>query len=106
MEIAITICSILGVSGIISTFVNRKLLKLEQRQQEQEERYKAVENGVQALLRANIINIYNKYTDRGEIPIYERENVEHLYKEYKTLGGNGVVESLVEKLEDLPTPHH
>lgn len=104
MEIAVTICSILGVSGIVSAIVNRKILQIEQRQHEQEERYKAVENGVQALLRANIISIYNKYMERGNIPIYERENIEHLYKEYKTLGGNGVVESLIEKLEDLPTP--
>ena len=106
MEIAITICSVLGVSSIISAFINRKLIAVYKRQEEQELRQKAVENGMQALLRANIISIYNKYMERGYVPIYERENIDHLYKEYKTLGGNGVVESLIEKLDDLPTPRH
>ena len=117
MEILVTICSILGVSGIVSAFVNRRLINIEKRQEErskavehrqeeQEKRNKAVENGVQALIRANIISLYNKYTDKGYIPIYERENLEHLYTEYKTLGGNGVIESLLEKLADLPTPPH
>ena len=106
MEIALAICSVIGVSSVISAFITRRIVAIEKKQSEQEIRNAAVEKGVQALLRANIIQIYNKYIDRGEIPIYERENIEHLYAEYKTLGGNGVVESLIEKLEGLPTPRN
>lgn len=46
--------------------------------------------------------MYNKYSELGRFPIYERENLEHLYAEYKALGGNGVVEGLVEDLNELP----
>ena len=106
MEIALAICSVIGVSSVISAFITRRIVAIEKKQNEQEIRNAAVEKGVQALLRANIIQIYNKYIDRGEIPIYERENIEHLYAEYKTLGGNGVVESLIDKLEGLPTPRN
>lgn len=67
-------------------------------------RLSATEKGVQALLRAEIIRLYNKYIDLKAIPIYERENLEHLFVEYKALGGNGVIESLKEKLDELPTP--
>ena len=66
-------------------------------------RITATEKGVQALLRSQIIALYNKYTEKGYMPIYERENLEHLYIEYKALGGNGVIESLKSKLDDLPT---
>ena len=67
-------------------------------------RLSATEKGVQALLRAEIIRLYNKYIDLKAIPIYERENLEHLFVEYKALGGNGVIDSLIEKLNELPTP--
>lgn len=76
--------SALGIGGITSAFVNRKINEMRQRQEADEARQCAVE--------------------KGYIPIYERENLEHMYDEYKALGGNGVIEDLVEKLRDLPTP--
>lgn len=68
-------------------------------------RHKATQLGVQALLRANIIGLYNKYIEQGSIPIYEKENLEQLYSQYKSLRGNGVVEDLRERLIELPTPN-
>ena len=67
-------------------------------------RQAATELGVQALLRAEIIHIYNKYMEKGKMPIYERENVAELFKQYTNLGGNGVIKELLEKLNNLPTP--
>lgn len=93
-----------GIGGITSFLVTRKFAAIRKRQEEQEIKQCAVEKGVQALLRAEIIRIYNKYMEKECIPIYERENLEHLYTEYKALGGNGVIEDLIEKLHDLPTP--
>ena len=63
----------------------------------------AMELGTQALLRAQIIHIYNKYMEKGYLPIYERENIDELYIQYKNLGGNGTITSLMEKLIALPT---
>lgn len=98
------VISACGFGTIVSKAINKRIDTVSEQQTVQKARQNAVELGVQALLRANIISIYNKYMDRGEIPIYERENIDHLYKEYKALGGNGVIESLMEKLTDLPTP--
>lgn len=66
-------------------------------------RQKAVELGIQALLRAEIIHVYNRYIDRGYCPIYALENVNHMYEQYHALGGNGAVTKLVEDLTELPT---
>lgn len=66
-------------------------------------RHKALEKGVQALLRTEIISIYNKYMELGYCPIYAKENIEALYKEYKALGGNGTATSMTEYIRKLPT---
>lgn len=73
--------------------------KLEKRIQEQE----AIRLGVQAMLRNMIVQAYNKAAKDGYCKIYELENVESMYVQYKELGGNGAVASLVERLREMPT---
>lgn len=65
---------------------------------------KALRGGQRALLRDRIIQMYNHYVvTKGYCPIYARESVAEMYKEYKALGGNGVIEDLMRDIEDLPT---
>ena len=63
----------------------------------------ALMNGVQALLRREIIAEYNHYSEKGYIPIYGLENVLDMYKAYNALDGNGTAAKLVEALKQLPT---
>ena len=63
----------------------------------------AIEKGVQALLRAQMVNDYNHYSEKGFAPIYARENFENCWKQYHALGANGVMDDLHEKFLDLPT---
>ena len=65
--------------------------------------WNAMHEGTKAMLRSNIINEYEKYKSRGGVPIYARENIEDLYKHYKVLGGNGVIDGLIKELGELPT---
>ena len=65
-------------------------------------RQKAVEQGVQALLRNELIRRYREYETKGEISILDKENIEHMFKEYKNLGGNGTVEQMYAELLELP----
>lgn len=64
---------------------------------------KAVENGIQALLRAQMIADYNYYAGKGYAPIYARENFENCYTQYHELGGNGVMTDLHNKFMALDT---
>lgn len=59
--------------------------------------------GVQALLRAQMINDYNKYSELGYAPIYARDNFENCWKQYHSLGKNGVMDDLYKKFLELPT---
>ncbi|MDD6430794.1 MAG: hypothetical protein PUF96_06305 [Ruminococcus sp.] len=70
---------------------------------EQEMRQKALEFGVQALLRDRMLHCYNKYIDAGFAPIYAKENYENMYRQYHELGGNGVMTHLHEEFMALPT---
>lgn len=63
----------------------------------------ALRAGVQALLRDRIIQAYNHYVcEKGWIPIYAKESIDACYRSYEALGGNGVIDSLMEQLNELP----
>ena len=64
-------------------------------------RQKAVELGVQALLRDRIVQSYYHYEERGWITLHGLENVNAMYKEYHALGGNGTVTALVNTIHEL-----
>lgn len=90
------------ILSILSGYLTVKFNKLNQKYKVQQERWIATQNGVQALLRNEIIKTYNHYMEKGFIPIHERDNLNNLYKQYKNLGGNGTIPRLMEELEDLP----
>lgn len=64
---------------------------------------KGVRLGVQALLRAQMIEDYNKWEEKGYAPIYARQNFENCWKQYHALGANGVMDDLHKKFLELPT---
>ena len=63
----------------------------------------SIKLGVQALLRDRIIQSYNYHMDLGFCPVYARESIEEMAKQYYNLGGNGVIHQLMDKLGELPT---
>lgn len=63
---------------------------------------KAIDKGVEALLRNGIVQTYNKWSERGYFPIYARENATRMYEPYHILGGNDVATDLIEDLKGLP----
>jgi len=65
---------------------------------------KALKKGLQALLRAQMVNDYNKWTNKGYAPIYARENFENCWIQYEALGENGVMTDIHNKFLALPTP--
>lgn len=77
--------------------------RLFKKMKENKERQDAVEAGLQALLRNELVRRYREYETKKEISIIDMENIEHMFKEYKNLGGNGTVEKMYEELLKLPT---
>nr|DAT96962.1 MAG TPA: minor structural protein [Caudoviricetes sp.] len=64
----------------------------------------ATRKGVRALLRADLIRLYNKYhDDLGYCPVYVKQSLEDEYQQYHALHGNGVGTQLYNALMNLPT---
>ena len=62
----------------------------------------AIEDGLQCLLRAEIIRCHDKYTDRKYCPIYAKESLRRAYTAYHNLGGNDVATQLYNECMALP----
>lgn len=56
----------------------------------------------QHILRALITGKYYEYSEKNYLPLYERECLSLLYRDYKILHGNSFVDSLYEELMCLP----
>ena len=91
------------VCGWLASFLTIAKSKSKRRK----ERESAVEDGLEALLRAEIIRQYEKYSERGYCPIYAKEALKREYSSYHALGGNDVATELYHKILALPTepPH-
>ena len=63
---------------------------------------KHIEDGVQCLLRAEIIRSNEKYTARRYCPVYAKESLKRVYNAYHELGGNDVATHLYEECMELP----
>lgn len=92
-----------SVPALILMIVKYMLNQVKQNRKDTE----AVKLGLQALLRSQMISDYNKYSEKGFAPVYARDNFENCWKQYHSLGANGVMDDLHEKFLDLPTeaPH-
>lgn len=89
------------ISTIITVVAVPAIGCLYKKYKQADARQKAVELGVQALLRDRIVQSYYHYEERGWITLHGLENVNAMYKEYHALGGNGTVTSLVNSIREL-----
>jgi len=68
----------------------------------QSSRIGLLEDGVQSLLRAEIIRANEKYSEQGYCPYYAKESLTKAYNAYHALGGNDVATELYKQLMYLP----
>lgn len=88
-----------GVPGIFTAVLGFLISIMKQTKKDSD----AVKCGVQALLRAQMINDWNHYSKKGFAPIYAKENFENCWKQYHGLGANGVMDDIHTKFLALPT---
>lgn len=88
--------------GLVSLALTASVKYLHKQDKIRKAEQEAIKKGIQALLRDRIIEQYNKYMEKGYIPIYAMDNVEAMYREYHALGGNGTITDLYEEMKGLP----
>lgn len=87
-----------AVNVIIGILIATLWQKIKSTKQEQD----AIKAGLQSLLRGEITKSYYLYKEKGWIPVYALESVEANYKNYETLGANGVIDTIYNELMALP----
>lgn len=66
-------------------------------------KYRAMEEGIQALLRESIVDSYRYYKGRGFCEPEERVALAKTYNAYHDLGGNDIATDLFNRVLKLPT---
>lgn len=89
--------------GIALGVVTSKLKKTKEKDENEKKKNEAIELGVQALLRNEIIRRYREFETKGEISILDQENLDEMFTQYKNLGGNGTVKKMMNDLYELKT---
>ena len=67
-----------------------------------DEQTRALQKGVQALLRERLIHSYRKFFKLGFVDYNDRLSVENMYQQYHSLGENGVMDDMHLRFMNLP----
>lgn len=87
--------------GILAGYLVFKVKSLKDKQTATDIRQKALEEGVQALLRGEIIRSYEKYHERGKITVHGLDATTKAYEAYHALGGNGCVTEIMKDMQAM-----
>lgn len=88
--------------GLVCALLVGLWRNLSKRVRQEHEEQAAIKAGLQALLRAQMVNDFNRYSEKGFAPLYARDNFQNCWKQYERLGENGVIQDLHDKFMRLP----
>lgn len=93
------IVALISLAGLVFNILYTNYAQRKHKKTQDEEN---IENGLQCLLRAEIIRAHDKYTARGYCPIYAKESLRRAYTAYHNLGGNDIATALYNDCISLP----
>lgn len=70
--------------------------------EEQKKRATALEDGVVCILRKHLMDEHELWVGKGYITPKALESGLLMYKAYKALGGNGMIDHMEEEIQELP----
>lgn len=101
ISIALSVVSTVLAFMLKSYITENKELRKE-KEAKQSQRETALENGVVCLLRKQLMEDYTKYMSLSYISSKALESGLLMYKAYKDLGGNGMIDHMEEEIQNLP----
>lgn len=88
--------------GLITSAAGAAYAWLEHRMKKQRKMQMALTDGVEALLHDRLYQAHSFYHGQAWISASDLKNIEHIYRAYHILGGNGTGTQLYEELLELP----
>ena len=79
---------------------NKKLRR--EKEENQARRTAALEDGMVCVLRKHLMDEHETWTAKGYITPKALESGLSMYKAYKALGGNGMIDHMEEEIQELP----
>ena len=98
------VCTAIASASI--AYVKGVREKSKKQEEEEQNEAKAIKDGLQCLLRAELIRGRDKYVQKGYCPVYARESLDKAYDAYLALNGKNVVTGIYEEIKKLPTVDH
>lgn len=98
---------ILGIVAAMAIFMWQRSIKDNQklrreRQEKERQRESAIENGLVCILRKHLMDEHELWIEKRYITSKALESNLSMYKAYKTLGGNGMIDHMEEEIQELP----
>lgn len=100
MKVVLTIVG-MATTGTIG-YLSGKVKQNKIIEKKREEEHVVFKGALICLLRSNITSQCYVYKKLGSVPPYEKENVNYMRQQYKAMGGNSYVDTLVEEFNKLP----
>lgn len=94
------------ISGMLLFFLqsvvkeNRRLKH--EKDDARDKRDKAMQNGMVCVLRKHLMDEHETWMTKGYITSHALENGIAMYRAYKDLGGNGMIDHMDEEIRELP----
>ena len=101
--LSIVITAVFGFISTMLTYLLQQSHKENKRlKDEQQKRAAALENGVVCILRKHLMDEHEFWIAKGYITPKALESGLLMYKAYKALGGNGMIDHMEEEIQELP----
>lgn len=94
------------VSAMLAFILQQKMKEIkalkDKQDREKTQHEKAIEDGVVCILRKHLMDEHNFWMSKGYITSTALESGLLMYKAYKGLGGNGMIDHMEEEIQSLP----
>lgn len=108
MDIGAILLSIVStvIAGVLLYILQQKIKEnddLKREKETQKSKHEAaIENGLVCILRKHLMDEHERWVHEGYITPHALENGLAMYKAYKALGGNGMIDHMEEEIQELP----
>lgn len=90
------------VSTMLAYLLQQSHKENKRLKQEEQKRHTAMEDGMVCILRKHLMDEHELWMRKGYITPKALENGLSMYRAYKSLGGNGMIDHMEEEIQQLP----
>ncbi len=89
------------LSGVLIAIITASVFWLVKAIKKDRAAHSMLSDGIKSMIRYQILMIYNEAVKNKGIHTHERDILNEMYASYKSLGGNGFITDIMDKIKDL-----